>query len=137
MIKIKIPNSTDKHVGARMRMRRMMLNMSQSALGKALGITFQQIQKYEKGINRVSASRLQQLSEALQVRVPFFFEGAPLLEVDRNSVLRSATSNGVSEFMATRDGLALAKAFVRIDNIEVRRQIVGLVADLAQRDAEA
>jgi hypothetical protein len=69
--------------------------------------------------------------------VPFFFEGAPLLEVDRNSVLRSATSNGVSEFMATRDGLALAKAFVRIDNIEVRRQIVGLVADLAQRDAEA
>jgi transcriptional regulator with XRE-family HTH domain len=67
----------DKHVGSRVRMRRMMLGMSQEALGGALGLTFQQVQKYEKGVNRVSASRLQHMSQILQVPVPFFFEGAP------------------------------------------------------------
>ena len=68
---------TDKHVGARVRMRRLMLDMSQSQLGNALGLTFQQVQKYEKGSNRISASRLQHISQILQVPVPFFFEGAP------------------------------------------------------------
>ena len=67
----------DKHVGNRVRMRRMMLGISQEALGEALGVTFQQVQKYEKGKNRVSASRLQHISQVLQVPVPFFFEGAP------------------------------------------------------------
>jgi transcriptional regulator with XRE-family HTH domain len=74
---IKSPNATDKHVGARVRMRRLMLGMSQTQLGDALGITFQQVQKYEKGTNRISASRLQQISDILQVEVPFFFEGLP------------------------------------------------------------
>jgi transcriptional regulator with XRE-family HTH domain len=73
----KAPNQIDKHVGSRVRMRRMMLGMSQEKLGDALGLTFQQVQKYEKGTNRVSASRLQHLSHILQVPVPFFFEGAP------------------------------------------------------------
>src|SRR5262245_1972443 len=68
---------TDKHVGGRVRMRRLMLHISQTQLGDALGITFQQIQKYENGANRVSASRLQHISQILQVPVPFFFEGAP------------------------------------------------------------
>ena len=73
----KAPNPIDKHVGSRVRMRRMMLSMSQEKLGDALGLTFQQVQKYEKGTNRIGASRLQQISNILQVPVAFFFEGAP------------------------------------------------------------
>ena len=73
----KAPNPIDKHVGSRVRMRRMMLGMSQEKLGDALGLTFQQVQKYEKGSNRIGASRLQQISLILQVPVSFFFEGAP------------------------------------------------------------
>src|ERR1700678_1752014 len=75
----KAPNPIDKHVGSRVRMRRMMLGMSQEKLGDALGLTFQQVQKYEKGTNRIGASRLQQISHILQVPVAFFFEGAPHL----------------------------------------------------------
>ena len=77
MMAKKAPNPTDKHVGARVRMRRMMLGMSQEKLGDSLGLTFQQVQKYEKGTNRIGASRLQQMSGILQVPVSFFFEGAP------------------------------------------------------------
>src|SRR5437879_1372375 len=75
----KAPNPIDKHVGSRVRMRRMMLGMSQEKLGDALALTFQQVQKYEKGTNRIGASRLQQISHILQVPVAFFFEGAPHL----------------------------------------------------------
>ena len=74
---VKVMNPTDKYVGSRVRMRRLMLGMSQGALADQLGLTFQQVQKYEKGINRISASRLQQMCHILQVPVPFFFDGAP------------------------------------------------------------
>ena len=77
MMAKKAPNPIDKHVGSRVRMRRMMLSMSQEKLGDALGLTFQQVQKYEKGTNRIGASRLQQIAHILQVPVSFFFEGAP------------------------------------------------------------
>src|SRR5437588_11608039 len=110
----KVPNPIDKHVGSRVRMRRMMLTMSQTKLGDAFGLTFQQVQKYEKGTNRISASRLQQSAHILQVPVTFFFEGAP-------SVPGAATAKGtapsptyVTDFLATRDGHALIKAFIRI-----------------------
>src|SRR5581483_8052979 len=73
----KAPNPVDKYVGSRVRMRRIMLGMSQEKLGEALGLTFQQVQKYEKGTNRVGASRIQQISEILQVPVSFLFEGSP------------------------------------------------------------
>ena len=73
----RIANPVDKHVGSRIRMRRLMLGMSQEKLGNGLGLTFQQVQKYEKGTNRIGAGRLQRISELLQVPVPFFFEGAP------------------------------------------------------------
>jgi transcriptional regulator with XRE-family HTH domain len=117
----------DKHVGNRVRMRRMMLGMSQEALGEALGVTFQQVQKYEKGKNRVSASRLQHISQVLQVSVPFFFEGAP------GGVDGTAdTPSYVNEFIATSVGLALAKAFMRIENAKLRRLIVHLVEDCAE-----
>src|SRR5512135_1248802 len=82
----KTPNPIDKHVGSRVRMRRMMLSMSQEKLGDALGLTFQQVQKYEKGTNRIGASRLQQISNILQVPVSFFFEGAPHLPGHHHSV---------------------------------------------------
>jgi transcriptional regulator with XRE-family HTH domain len=75
----KVPNPVDKHVGSQVRMRRKMLGMSQAKLGDELGLTFQQVQKYEKATNRISSSRLQHLSHILQVPVPFFFEGAPHL----------------------------------------------------------
>src|SRR6202012_1296711 len=115
MIAKKSPNPTDKHVGSRVRMRRMMLSMSQEKLGDALGLTFQQVQKYEKGTNRIGASRLQQISGILQVPVAFFFEGAPEAPGPSASGLKEAPSPAyVADFLATTDGLALTKAFMRI-----------------------
>src|SRR4051812_40316367 len=97
----KTPNPTDKHVGSRVRMRRMMLGMSQEKLGDALSLTFQQIQKYEKGTNRIGASRLQQIAQSLQVPVSFFFEGAPECFANGGHENGSAPSPAyVSEFLA-------------------------------------
>src|ERR1700704_2562046 len=111
----KAPNPIDKHVGSRVRMRRMMLSMSQEKLGDALDLTFQQVQKYEKGTNRIGASRLQQISNILQVPVAFFFEGAPHSGHGFNSGDAPSPAY-VSDFLATSDGLALVKAFQRIKN---------------------
>lgn len=132
----KAPNPTDKHVGARVRMRRMMLGMSQEKLGDALGLTFQQVQKYEKGTNRIGASRLQQIAQILQVPVAFFFEGAPSPQTSgRHEGMAEAPSPAyVSDFLATSDGLALTKAFMRIDDSKLRRRIVDLVEQIAGRD---
>ena len=128
----KTPNPIDKHVGSRVRMRRMMLGMSQEKLGDALGLTFQQVQKYEKGTNRIGASRLQQISHILKVPVAFFFEGAPLLPGQSASGLSEAPSPAyVSDFLATSDGLSLTKAFMRIKNPKLRRRIVDLVEQVA------
>lgn len=112
-------------------MRRMMLAMSQEKLGDALGLTFQQVQKYEKGTNRIGASRLQQISSILQVPVACFFEGAPDL-TDGQTASREAPSPAyVSDFLATSDGLALTKAFMRITDAKLRRRIVDLVEQIA------
>lgn len=131
----KAPNPIDKHVGSRVRMRRMMLGMSQEKLGDALGLTFQQVQKYEKGTNRIGASRLQQISQILQVPVAFFFEGAPDLPPFGSGVVAGMTDapspTYVSDFLATSDGLALTKAFMRIEDAKLRRRIVDLVQQIA------
>jgi transcriptional regulator with XRE-family HTH domain len=129
MIAKKAPNPIDKHVGSRVRMRRMMLAMSQEKLGDALGLTFQQVQKYEKGTNRIGASRLQQISQILQVPVSFFFEGAPIVpSATRPEGMAEAPSPAyISDFLATSDGLALTKAFMRIGDSKLRRRIVDLV----------
>ena len=128
----KSPNPTDKHVGARVRMRRMMLSMSQEKLGDALDLTFQQVQKYEKGTNRIGASRLQQISIILQVPVSFFFEGAPDTSEAANSNSPDLPSSTyVSDFLATSEGLALTRAFVRIKDTRLRRRIVDLVEGIA------
>jgi transcriptional regulator with XRE-family HTH domain len=136
MIAKKAPNPTDKHVGSRVRMRRMMLGMSQEKLGDALGLTFQQVQKYEKGTNRIGASRLQQISQILQVPVSFFFEGAPAaVTVGHQDGLSEAPSPAyVSDFLATPDGLALTKAFMKIKDSKLRRRIVDLVEQIVGSD---
>jgi transcriptional regulator with XRE-family HTH domain len=128
----KTPNPIDKHVGSRVRMRRMMVGMSQEKLGDALGLTFQQVQKYEKGTNRIGASRLQQISSILQVPVAFFFEGAPQASNDDIDLhLDDAPSPAyVSDFLATSDGLALTKSFMRIKDAKLRRRIVDLVEQI-------
>jgi transcriptional regulator with XRE-family HTH domain len=127
----KSPNPIDKHVGHRIRLRRMMLGMSQGTLGTALGLTFQQVQKYEKGANRVGASRLQQISQALQVPVAFFFEGAPSMPGHAGPVSESSAHADVSNFVATSEGLALTQAFLRIKDPGLRRRIVDLVQGIA------
>ncbi|SRR5579883_3389562 len=138
MIAKKAPNPIDKHVGSRVRMRRMMLGMSQEKLGDALGLTFQQVQKYEKGTNRIGASRLQQISHILQVPVSFFFEGAPIVHAtgrqDGVGMGEAPSPAYVSDFLATSDGLALTKAFMRINDSKLRRRIVDLVEQIAGAD---
>src|SRR3984893_14801430 len=132
----KAPSPIDKHVGSRVRMRRMMLGMSQEKLGDALGLTFQQVQKYEKGTNRIGASRLQQISQILQVPVAFFFEGAPHLAGGPTpGATEPAPSPAyVSDFLAPSDGLSLTKAFMRIPDAKLRRRIVDLVQQMAGED---
>jgi len=127
----KAPNPTDKHVGSRVRMRRMMLSMSQEKLGDALGLTFQQVQKYEKGTNRIGASRLQQISAILQVPVSFFFEGAPSVGLPVQGISEAPSPSYISDFLATSDGLALTKSFMRIKDAKLRRRIVDLVEQIA------
>ena len=128
----KVPEPTDVHVGARVRMRRMMLNMSQEKLGDGLGLTFQQVQKYEKGTNRIGASRLHHIANLLQVPVSFFFEGGPRIPGQTGSGMGEAPSPAyVSDFLATSDGLTLTKAFMKIKSSKLRRRIVELVEQIA------
>ena len=130
----KAPNPVDKYVGSRVRMRRIMLGMSQEKLGEALGLTFQQVQKYEKGTNRVGASRIQQIAEILQVPVSFLFEGGPtgLAKADGSS--EAASPSYVSDFLATTEGLSLTRAFTRISDAKLRRSIVDLVEHIAAHE---
>jgi transcriptional regulator with XRE-family HTH domain len=127
----KVPNLIDKRMGSRLRMRRMMLGMSQEKLGEWLGITFQQVQKYDKGTNPISASRLWQSAHILQVPVTFFFEGAPSVPGAPQAKGAAPSPDYVTDFLATSDGLVLTKAFTRIKNAKLRRLIVDLVEDIA------
>jgi transcriptional regulator with XRE-family HTH domain len=129
-----MPDPIDKHVGSRVRMRRLILRMSQEKLGDALGLTFQQVQKYEKGTNRIGASRLQQISNILQVPASFFFEGAPHLHGRSGGMSEAPSPDYISEFIATSDGLSLIKALTRIKNKKLRRRIVDLVEQIADED---
>jgi transcriptional regulator with XRE-family HTH domain len=135
----KKPNPIDIHVGSRIRLRRTMLGMSQEKLGEALGITFQQIQKYEKGTNRVGASRLQNISTILNVPVSFFFEDAPGEQAAGSAAgfSEAASSNYVVDFLSSSEGLQLNRAFVKINDPKVRRKVVDLVKALsAEVEAE-
>ena len=131
------PNPIDVHVGGRVRFRRMLLGMSQEKLGEKLGLTFQQIQKYEKGINRIGASRLFDLAQVLGVPVQFFYEEAPAgepLAAMPAGFAEKPEENAIVDFLRSRDGLELNKAFVRISDAKARRAIVDLVRSLANVD---
>ena len=130
----KAPSPTDQHVGARVRMRRKMLAMSQEQLAEALGITYQQVQKCEKGANRIGASRLQQISHILQVPVAFFFQGAPNASAPHGSNGSALSMAQINDFVSDSDGLRLIGAFMRIDNAALRRRIVMLVQEIAGDD---
>lgn len=129
------PNPIDVHVGSRVRFRRMLLGMSQEKLGEKLGLTFQQVQKYEKGINRIGASRLFDLAQVLGVSVQFFYEEAPVMDGQQQPAADGSAEkvdeNAIVEFLRSRDGLELNRAFVRISDVKARRAIVELVRSLA------
>jgi transcriptional regulator with XRE-family HTH domain len=111
-----------------MRMRRVGVDMSQQILGGHIGLTFQQIQKYEKGTNRIGASRLQQIGKILEVPVAFFFEGAP---GGWEGAAGDRTTNAFLDFLGTRDGQALIMSFAKIQDVTLRRSIVDLVERVA------
>ena len=127
----KQPNPIDIHVGSRVRLRRMMLGMSQEKLGESLGITFQQIQKYEKGTNRIGASRLQHIATVLSVPVSFFFEDAPGTPAEAAAFAESRPAHYVVDFLSSSEGIQLNKAFVRIKDTKLRRRVIDLVKAMA------
>jgi len=126
------PNPVDLHVGGRVRMRRKILGVSQEHLADALGLTFQQVQKYERGANRVSASKLYEIAKTLQVPVSYFFDG--LADPMTNDVdeVGAAAERVVTEFLNTPEGLELAEMFPKIGRGRVRRQVLDLVRAMAE-----
>ena len=133
----KKPNPTDVHVGGRIRLRRNMLGMSQEKLGENLGITFQQIQKYEKGTNRVGASRLQAISSVLGVPVSYFFdEMAGQESAGGRGFAEDSPGLQVMDFCSTAEGLQLNRAFLKISDPKVRRRVIDLVKALAPDDGQ-
>jgi transcriptional regulator with XRE-family HTH domain len=127
-------NTIDVYVGARLRMRRAMLGMSQSKLGAVLGVTFQQIQKYEKGVNRISASRLKQAAGVFDVDVDWFYEGGPAERGDKAGFAEGMTRPLDVQFLSTTEGFKLNRAFTRIRDPKIRRKIIDLVESLASPD---
>ena len=130
-------NPVDVHVGSRVRLRRMLLGMSQEKLGEHLGLTFQQVQKYEKGVNRIGASRLFDLAKVLGVPVQFFYDEAPAgtsSDAFAAGFAEKPSESYVVEFLGSREGLELNKAFSRITDPKKRRAIVDLVKSFASED---
>jgi transcriptional regulator with XRE-family HTH domain len=117
-------------------MQRILMKMSQEKLGDSLGLTFQQVQKYEKGLNRIGASRLQQISKTLQVPPSFFFEGAPSLNGSgaADGFAEESSSQYVVDFLSTAEGLHLNRAFARIKDPKLRKRVLDLVTTLAEQD---
>lgn len=125
----KSPDAIDKHVGARIRLRRNMVGISQEKLADGLGITFQQVQKYERGVNRVGASRLQNIAAILEAPISFFFEEgpSPLLQAE------GWISDTPTELMTSKDCVALVRAFIAIDDKKVRQKVLSLVRSLSSQ----
>lgn len=131
-------NPIDVHVGSRVRLRRMLLGMSQEKLGEHLGLTFQQVQKYEKGVNRIGASRLFDLARVLGVPVQFFYDEVPDAQADNSAPIAGfaepPSETYVIEFLSSREGMELNKAFARISDPRLRRAVVDMVRALAGED---
>ncbi|MDX5329878.1 MAG: helix-turn-helix domain-containing protein [Caulobacteraceae bacterium] len=130
----RVPNPVDRHVGLRIRMRRKELGISQERLADAIGLTFQQVQKYERAANRVSASKLWEMARALKTSIAYFYEGlgdpaateAALGETGRDSV---------HDFLLTPEGMELAALFPKIRRARVRRRLLDLVRTMADEEA--
>ncbi|MFL5132977.1 MAG: helix-turn-helix domain-containing protein [Microvirga sp.] len=122
----KSPNEIDKHIGSRVRARRIMLGMSQEKLADALGLTFQQVQKYEKGVNRIGASRLLHIAGILDVNIEFFFEGVPGLRAGGFS-----DDSLMAEFLTRSESDRLVRGFLKLKDDETRRRVAELVDWLA------
>jgi transcriptional regulator with XRE-family HTH domain len=129
------PNPVDVHVGSRVRLRRVLLGMSQEKLADQLGLTFQQVQKYEKGTNRISASRLQQISRILEVPISYFYDELPG-DLPSEGFLDAPAPDFVVDFLSNAESLQLMKAFVRIADGRVRRKVVDLVRAIAGEDGD-
>ena len=127
------PDEIDRHVGSRLRLRRLVLGMSQDALGKALGLTFQQVQKYEKGVNRIGAGRLFQLSDLLEVPVQFFYEGFSDAAGTRSGFAEEAADPFV-EFVNSNEGIQLCRYFSEIEDPKVRRRVLDLVRSISEAE---
>ena len=127
------PHPVDRHVGLHIRMRRKALGISQERLAEALGLTFQQVQKYERGANRVSASKLWEIARALKTNVAYFYEG---LEDERDEVARGFMGANAQEFLLTPEGMELAATFPKLRRPGLRRKVLDLVRAMAEMDAD-
>ncbi len=116
----KLPNQTDRFVGSKVRMQRVMLGLNQTQLAKPLGVTYQQVQKYEGGTSRIGAGRLQQIAEVLQVPVSFFFDGAPSVVCKSQSKSSGNLPDYAQDFIMTREGQSIANAFSKIRNTHLK-----------------
>ena len=131
-LRAKQPNATDVHVGSRIKLRRRILGISQERLGESLGVTFQRVQKYERGTNRVGASRLQLLATVLNVPIAFFFEDAPGSEWA--SIENVDVSSGDQKFITSIEATQLSQNFMGIRDVHVRRRIFDLVKALSENE---
>ncbi|OCP15328.1 MULTISPECIES: helix-turn-helix transcriptional regulator [unclassified Ensifer] len=128
----KAPSQIDVFVGSRVRMRRLMAGLSQEKLADGLGITFQQVQKYEKGTNRIGASRLQAIADVLGVHPSFFFQEGEEGAAPRAGLGDVREPNEISSFVSSKEGIALNRAFLKITDPILRKKIISLVAAVAQ-----
>jgi transcriptional regulator with XRE-family HTH domain len=137
LVDTRLPNPVDLHVGARIRLRRRMQGVSQEKLADALGLTFQQVQKYERGANRVSASKLYEIAAALRAPVAYFFDGLadPASEGDGEGAGPS-DEHDVHAFLMTAEGLELARLFPQVPRGRVRRRMLDLVRALVNDEVE-
>ena len=132
----KQPNPIDAQVGNRVRLRRMLVGMSQEKLGETLGLTFQQVQKYEKGVNRIGAGRLYRIAQILEVPINYFYEDVAE-KGEASPGQGDRTTAPVMEFLAKGEGLQLALAFMRIKESKVRKRVIDLIKSLADGDDES
>jgi transcriptional regulator with XRE-family HTH domain len=130
----KAPNAIDIYVGSRVRARRLLLGMSQERLADQIGVTFQQVQKYEKGVNRMGASRLQRIAEVLSTSPSFFFQQENSLPLTLEGLDVRAGADPVTEFLQSKEGLSLNQAFLKITDARLREKIVALVKAMAQAE---
>lgn len=131
----KAPNEMDVHVGSRIRLKRAIMGVSQSTLAQGLGVSFQQVQKYEKGTNRVGSSRLQAIADILGVSVAWFFEQGPV-DLPKAKASEFGGEGGPTRFLNSAEGLALNRAFIKIHDPKLRTKIIHLVQALAREPLE-